>query len=79
MGVYLLLYKVLFELLEIVKKPFKLDGDLLEIIANYDFNVDHCNQQDRKSIYEFGKKMKFDIKINGRKSDRDKSLTRFFR
>ena len=31
-------------------KSFKLDGELLESMTNYDFNVDHCNQQDRKLI-----------------------------
>ena len=34
-------------------EAFKLDGDLLETITNYDFNVEHSNQQDRKLIYEF--------------------------
>ena len=43
-------------------KSFKLDGDLLETITNYDFNVDHSNQQDRKLIYEFLKEMKYNIK-----------------
>ena len=37
-------------------KSFKLDGDLLESMTNYDFNVDHSNQQDRKLIYEFAKR-----------------------
>ena len=37
-------------------KSFKLDGDLLESMTHYDFNVDHSNQQDRKLIYEFAKK-----------------------
>ena len=27
-------------------KSFKLDADLLETMTNYDFNVDHSNQQD---------------------------------
>ena len=44
---------------------FKLDGDLSEVLINYDVNVDHSNQQDRKLIYEFGKKMKFDIEQKG--------------
>ena len=30
------------------KKTFKLEGDLLKVITNYKFNVDHSNQQDRK-------------------------------
>ena len=43
-------------------KSFKLDGDLLEAIINYDFNIDHSNQEDRKLMYELGKEMKFCIK-----------------
>ena len=37
-------------------KSFKLDGDLLETITNYDFNVDHSIQQDRKMIMSLQKK-----------------------
>ena len=59
-------------------KSFKLDGDLLETITNYDFNVDHSNQQDRKLIYEFLREMKYNIKQKGNKSNRDKSLKRLF-
>ena len=43
-------------------RSFNLDGDLLETITNYVFNVDHSQQQDRKLIYESGKEIKFDIK-----------------
>ena len=31
-------------------KSFKLDGDLLQTITDHDFNVDHSNQQDGKTI-----------------------------
>ena len=55
---------------------FKLDGDLLETIANYDFNVDQSNQQDRKPKYEFLKELKYIFKQKGNKSNRDKSLKR---
>ena len=58
------------------KKSFKIDGDILETITNYDFNVDHSHHQDRKLIYEFGEEMKFGIKQKGRKSDRNKSIRR---
>ena len=51
-------------------KAFKLDGDPLEAITNYDFNVDHSNQQDRKLIYEFAKEMDFNIKEKGKKRSR---------
>ena len=60
-------------------KSFKLDGDLLETITNYDFNVDHSNQQDRKLIYEFAKEMNFNIREKGNKSDRDKSIIRLLK
>ena len=49
---------------------FKLDGDLLETMTKYDFNVSHPDPKNQKLIYEFGKEMNFNIKQNGRKSDR---------
>ena len=60
-------------------KSFKLDGDLLETMTNYDFNVDHSNQQGRKLIFEFAKEMNFNIKQKGKKSDRDKSIIRLLK
>ena len=49
-------------------KSFKLEGDLLEEIPNYDFNVDHSNQQDQKLIYEFANEMNFNIMEKGKKA-----------
>ena len=60
-------------------KSSKLDGYLLETITNYDFKIDHSNQQQRKLFSEFGKEIKFDNKQTGRKSDRDKSLIRLLK
>ena len=60
-------------------KSFKLEGDLLETITNFDFNVDHSNQQDLKLIYEFAKEMNFNIKEKENKSDRDKSIIRLLK
>ena len=60
-------------------KSIKLEGDLSETITNYDFNVDHSNQQDRKSIFEFAKEMNFNIKEKGNKSDRDNSIIRLLK
>ena len=60
-------------------KSFKLDGDLLETMTNYEFNVDHSNQQDRKLIYEFAKEMNFNIRQKGKKSDRDKFIVKLLR
>ena len=58
------------------KKKFKLEGDLLKIITNYKFNVDHSNQQDRKIIYEFAKEMNYDTKSTGRPSVRHETMIR---
>ena len=58
------------------KKTFKLEGDLLKVITNYKFNVDHFNQQDRKIIYEFAKEMNYDTKSTGRPSVRHNSMIR---
>ena len=57
-------------------KTFKLEGDLLKVIKNYKFNVDHSNQQDRKIIYEFTKEMNYDTKSTGRPSVRHNSMIR---
>ena len=37
-------------------RSFELDGDLLETMTNYDFNVSISNPQDRKLLYECGNK-----------------------
>ena len=60
-------------------KSFKLDGDLLETMTNYDFNVSQSDPKDQKLIYEFGKEMKFNIKQKGRKSGRDKSMIKLLK
>ena len=36
-------------------KSIKIEGDLLEKVANYDFVVNLSNPQDQILIYEFGK------------------------
>ena len=54
-------------------KSFKLDGDFLETMTDYNFNVSHSNLKDRKISYEFAKEMNFKIKQKGRKSDRDRT------
>ena len=53
---------------------FKLDGDLLKTMTNYDISVSHLNPQDQKQIHEFGKEMNFNIKQKGRNTNRDESL-----
>ena len=55
-------------------KSFKLDGDLLETMTNYDFNVSHSNPQHQKLKYELAKELDFIIKQTEQKGNRDKSL-----
>ena len=57
-------------------KTFKLEGDLLKVITNHNFNVDHSNQQDRKKIYEFAKERNYDTKSTGRPTVRHNSMIR---
>ena len=57
-------------------KSFRLEGDLLKVITNHKFIVDHSNQQDRKIIYQFAKEMNYDIKSTGRPSTRHNSMIR---
>ena len=57
-------------------QTFRLEGDLLKVITNHKFNVDHSKQQDRKIIYEFAKEMNYDTKSTGRPSVRHSSMIR---
>ena len=57
-------------------KSFRLEGDLLKVITNYKFNVDHSNPQHKKFIYQFAKEMKYDIKSTGRPSVRHNSMVK---
>ena len=59
-------------------KSFKLDGDLLKVVANYKFNADHSSPQDKKLIYEFAKEMNYDTKSIGRPSIRHSSIIKIF-
>ena len=60
-------------------KSFILDGDLLETMTTYYFNVNHAKPKNQKSIYEFGKEMKFDFNQNGRKRNRDKPMIKLLK
>ena len=55
-------------------KTFRLEGDLLKVITNHKFNVDHSSPQDKKLIYEFAKEMNYDTKSTGRPSTRHTSI-----
>ena len=57
-------------------KTFRLEGDLLKVITNYKFNVDHSSPQDKKLNNEFAKEMKYDINSTGRPGVRHNSMIR---
>ena len=57
----------------------KLERALLEPLTNCHFKVSHSNPKDQKLIYEFGKEMYFNIRLKGRKSDRNRSLTKLLK
>ena len=57
-------------------KTFRLEGDLLKVITNHKFNVDHSNLKDKKLIYQFAKEMNYDTKSTGRPSVRHNSVIR---
>ena len=55
-------------------KQFELKGDLLKMITNTKFNVDHASLSDKKLMYDFAKEMHFDLKAPDNKSTRDRKL-----
>ena len=54
-------------------KSFKIESDLLRAIKSFNFNVTHSTPQDQKLSYEAEKEKNFDIRQEGRKSNRHKS------
>ena len=54
-------------------KIFKLHGDLLIIVTNYNINADHSSPEDKKLFFEFAKEMNYDTKSTGRPSTRHTS------
>ena len=60
-------------------KVFELKGDLLKKITNINFNVDLASLPDKKLMYDFAKEMHFHERGQGRKSTRDRTLTKFLK
>ena len=55
-------------------KQFELKGDLLKMITNKNYNVDFASLQDKKIMYDFAREMHFDLKAQGNKTTRDRTL-----
>ena len=60
-------------------KEFEFTGDLLKMIPNKNNNVDLASLQDKKLIYDFAKKMNFDVKAFGNKSICGRTLIKLFK
>ena len=55
-------------------KEFELTGDLLKLITNKNYNVDLASLSDKILMYDFEKELNFDLKAQGKKSTRDRTL-----
>ena len=60
-------------------KEFELKGNLLKMITNKNYNVDHASLSDKKLMYDFAKEMHFDTKALGNKSTRDRTLIKLLK
>ena len=60
-------------------KEFELQGDLLKMITNKNYNVDLASLSDKKLMYDFAKQMHFDVKKIGNKSTRDRTLIKLLK
>ena len=61
------------------RKEFELKGNLLKMITNKNYNVDHASLSDKKLMYNFAKEMHFDTKAVGNKSTRDRTLIKLLK
>ena len=55
-------------------KEFELKGELLKMITNKIHNVDLASLAKKKLMYDSAKEMSFDVKAQGNKSNRDRTL-----
>ena len=60
-------------------KEFELKRDLLKMITNNNYNVDHASLPDKKLMFDFAKEMHFDQKAVGKKSTRDRTLIKLLK
>ena len=60
-------------------KVFELKGELLKMITNKNYNVNHASLSDKKLMYNFAKEMNFDRKALGNKSTRDRTLIKLLK
>ena len=61
------------------EKELELKGNLLKMITNKNYNVDHASLSDKELMYDFAKEMHFDTKALGNKCTRDRTLIRLLK
>ena len=60
-------------------KEFETKGNLLKMITNKNYNVDHASLSDKKLMYDFAKEVHFDTKALGIKPTRDRTLLKLLK
>ena len=55
-------------------KKFELIGELSKMITSKNYNVDLASLSDKKLMYDFAKELIIDLKAQGSKSTRDRTL-----
>ena len=60
-------------------KQFELTRELSKLITNKNYNVDLASLSDKKLMYDFAKEMNFDLKAQGNKSTRDRTLIKLLK
>ena len=65
------LYKLTFRDTD---KEFEIRGDPLKMITNKNYKVDLAGLSDKKLMYNFAKEKNFDLKAQGNKSTRDRTV-----
>ena len=57
----------------------ELKGELLKMITNKNYNGDLAKLSDKKLMYDFAKEMNFDVRAQGNKSTRDRTLIKLLK
>ena len=60
-------------------KQFELKGGLLKMITNKNYIVDLASLQDKKIMYDIAKEMNFDMRAQGNKTTRDRTLIKLLK
>ena len=60
-------------------RELELKGDLLTMITIKNYSVDHASLSEKKFMYDFAKEKNFDLKAQGYKSTRDRTLLKLLK